>query len=199
MNSGGLHPLIALPTRITPTSATLIDNIFTNDFCRPISSGLVYTSISDHLPAFAIFGDTESHPEGVSQFTLKREMKIRNKERFRIWLKEWSRTVTVGIDSVAEDAIRFKNEFRDGYNRFFPQRRVRIKKIDLRKPWLDDDTLKEKIKERNRLYALKLRGEIEQVPDGSDRLRSLTLEVGQLRRQLKKSYFAEQLSRAGKN
>ena len=46
-------------------------------------------------------------------------MKIRNKERFREWLKEWSRTVTVGIDSVAEDAIRFKNEFRDGYNRFF--------------------------------------------------------------------------------
>ena len=98
-----------------------------------------------------------------------------------------------------EDAIRFKNEFRDGYNRFFPQRRVRIKKIDLRKPWLDDDTLKEKIKERNRLYALKLRGGIERVPDGSDRLRSLTLEVGQLRRQLKKSYFAEQLSRAGKD
>ena len=97
---------------------------------------------------------------------------------------------------MAEDAIRFKNEFRDGYNRFFPQRRVRIKKIDLRKPWLDDDTLKEKIKERNGLYALKLKGGIEWVPDGTDHLRSLTLEVGQLRRQLKKSYFAEQLSRA---
>ena len=86
MNSGGLHPLIALPTRITPTSATLIDNIFTNDIFRPISSGLVYTSISDHLPAFAIFGGTEDHPEGDPQFTLKREMKIKNKERFREWL-----------------------------------------------------------------------------------------------------------------
>ena len=59
---------------------------------------------------------------------------------------------------MAEDAIRFKNEFRDGYNRFFPQRKVRIRRIDLRKPWLDDDTLKDKIKERNGLYALKLRG-----------------------------------------
>ena len=52
MNSVGLHPLIALPTRVTSKSATLIDNIFTNDICRPISSGLIYTSISDHLPVF---------------------------------------------------------------------------------------------------------------------------------------------------
>jgi hypothetical protein len=56
MNSQGFHPLISLPTRITPKSAMLIANIFTNDFCRPISSGLIFTSISDHLPAFTIFG-----------------------------------------------------------------------------------------------------------------------------------------------
>ena len=64
---------------------------------------------------------------------------------------------------------------------------------------MDDDTLKDKIKERNRLYALKLRGKIEQVPDGVDRLRLLNLEVGKLRHQLKRSFFAEKLSKAGKN
>ena len=57
MNSVGFHPLISLPSRITPSSATLIDNIFTNDFCRPISSGMIFSAISDHLPAFAIFGE----------------------------------------------------------------------------------------------------------------------------------------------
>ena len=31
MNSLGYHPLIALPTRITPSSDTLIDNIFTKE------------------------------------------------------------------------------------------------------------------------------------------------------------------------
>ena len=49
---------------------------------------------------------------------------------------------------MVEDAIRFRNEFRDGYNECFPQRKIRIKKIDIRKPWLDNDSLKGKIKEK---------------------------------------------------
>jgi hypothetical protein len=63
MNSQGFHPLISLPTMITPKSTTLIAHIFTNDFCRPSSSGLMFTSISDHLPAFAIFGEAGFNPE----------------------------------------------------------------------------------------------------------------------------------------
>ena len=39
------------PTRITSSSATLIDNIFMNDSSF-ISSGLLCTEISDHLPIF---------------------------------------------------------------------------------------------------------------------------------------------------
>ena len=80
-------------------------------------------------------------------------MGIRNKERFRNWVKEWGENFTPAVDSVVEDAVRFRNEFRDGYNGCFPQKRVRIRKIDVRKPWLDDDTLKGKIKERNRLHS----------------------------------------------
>jgi hypothetical protein len=40
LNSVGFHPLISLPSRITTDSATLIDNIFTNNICVPISSGI---------------------------------------------------------------------------------------------------------------------------------------------------------------
>jgi hypothetical protein len=51
--SNAFLPLITKPTRITPDSATLIDNIFTNS---PTPSehkpGLLYTDISDHLPIF---------------------------------------------------------------------------------------------------------------------------------------------------
>ena len=123
MSSKGFHPLISLPTRITQTSATLIDNIFTNDFCRPITSGLVYTAISDHLPVFALFGDAGHGLETGSRYTLKRKMGIRNKERFREWVKNWGKNYTPRADSVVEDAIRFRNEFRDGYNKCFPQKR----------------------------------------------------------------------------
>ena len=47
--------LITRPTRITSNTATLIDNIFTNNFDHFFCSGLLFTDISDHLPIFCIF------------------------------------------------------------------------------------------------------------------------------------------------
>ena len=52
--SNGLHPLIIKPTRITKESATIIDNIFTNELLRVTSSGLIINDLSDHLPIFQI-------------------------------------------------------------------------------------------------------------------------------------------------
>ena len=49
MFSLGLYPHIDKPTRITAYSATLIDNMFTNEVYNTISSGLLLNYISDHL------------------------------------------------------------------------------------------------------------------------------------------------------
>ena len=48
----GIYPVITKPTRISNVSATLIDNIFTDDINRDITSGLPFTDIGDHLPVF---------------------------------------------------------------------------------------------------------------------------------------------------
>ena len=51
-------PMITKPTRITAHSATLIDNIFTNNTTVSLKSGLIISDISDHLPIFSVvFGD----------------------------------------------------------------------------------------------------------------------------------------------
>src|SRR6202044_3438487 len=42
-------PTIRVPTRITTTSATLIDNIFINNIKYNYNTALVYNDISDHL------------------------------------------------------------------------------------------------------------------------------------------------------
>ena len=46
---GSLSPHITIPTRITPHSRRLIDNIFTNTADEPSISGNLLCSISDHL------------------------------------------------------------------------------------------------------------------------------------------------------
>ena len=50
----GMFPLIDRPSRITEYSATLIDNIFSNNFNEKISNGLLINDISDHLPVFSV-------------------------------------------------------------------------------------------------------------------------------------------------
>ena len=54
--SYGLVPLITRPTRVTETSATLIDNIFTNKSisCGKPMYGILVSDISDHYPIFCV-------------------------------------------------------------------------------------------------------------------------------------------------
>ena len=52
MTSNGYLPLIILPTRITDTSQSLIDNIYTNTFTDDNQSGNILIEIADHLTQF---------------------------------------------------------------------------------------------------------------------------------------------------
>lgn len=54
MSSSFFHPLITQPTRLTPHSATLIDNIFSNVISSKELPGILRADISDHFPVFLI-------------------------------------------------------------------------------------------------------------------------------------------------
>ena len=56
MFSHSFFPVITKPTRVTDKSATLIDNIFYNNYVENSSSwaGILYTDISDHFPVYHI-------------------------------------------------------------------------------------------------------------------------------------------------
>ena len=55
LSAHGFRPLILQPTRITSSSASLIDNIFINDMSIESIGGNITTSISDHFPQFCNF------------------------------------------------------------------------------------------------------------------------------------------------
>ena len=54
MFSIGLLPVITRPTRITHTSATLIDHIFESNKVNRYIAGIILSSLSDHFPTFYI-------------------------------------------------------------------------------------------------------------------------------------------------
>jgi hypothetical protein len=55
-------PTITKPTRITHTSATLIDNIYVRHQSMDLYSGIIPFNISDHFPVFCLIGQTKKSP-----------------------------------------------------------------------------------------------------------------------------------------
>ena len=72
MYSHMLYPLITRPTRVTPNSATLIDNIFTNNTCNTGSTiqGVFVTDITDQYPVFNM--NQELITESADEYFVKR-------------------------------------------------------------------------------------------------------------------------------
>ena len=60
MYSSLLLPHIFSPTRTTSSSATLIDNIFTNNYNSSFVSGNLVNTLSDHHAQFLIMGNQHS-------------------------------------------------------------------------------------------------------------------------------------------
>ena len=86
----GFYPLISLPTRLTDTTATLIDNIWTNNLGAKIGSGLVTVRVSDHLPVFAFVGGPVG-AAGVTEGTRRRRLVNKARiGRFAERLEAWS-------------------------------------------------------------------------------------------------------------
>lgn len=62
LSLGGFIPSITLPTRITSSSASLIDNFYINFPQSLIRSGILIDDISDHLPIFLSIDQNNSCP-----------------------------------------------------------------------------------------------------------------------------------------
>ena len=70
----GIYPLIDKPSKITESSATIIDNIFTNELNIDITSGLMINDISDHLPVFCICHYTDLTTTRIKTFRYVRKL-----------------------------------------------------------------------------------------------------------------------------
>ena len=150
MYSHSYIPLITRPTRVTSKSATLIDNIYTNNLkhLQNTLSGLLITDISDHYPVFHI------HPVSIEKetdvFFWKRCLNTVNKLKFRDMVsnEDWAEILNNGDTKSAFTS--FHSKIKTIYDCAFPKIKVKIR-YNNRKPWLTDD-LKEAIKNKNKLF-----------------------------------------------
>ena len=77
------NPSFDIPTRVTNSSSTLIDNIFTN-YCKDMKTGTITSDISDHYPVFIICAnDILSSPYKVA---FSHNTSFKNLEQLRLRL-----------------------------------------------------------------------------------------------------------------
>ena len=142
------------PTRITPNSKTLIDNIFSNSptFSEGIS-GNITLSISDHLAQFLIipmnFGYVLS-----KIYLYKRDTKNFDREIFLLDLLDidWSLVIKLEKEDPNYSFNLYENTLNTLLDKYIPLRKITQKELKQQyKPWITNDILKS-IKARENLY-----------------------------------------------
>ena len=114
-----------MPTRITETSRTLIDNIFTDDFSNEHFSGIQYSDISDHLPVFTLLSPKASQSNTSDSYTLKRQFSDKNKRSFltKISIETWVHSLQTEDPNVSYD--NFVSKIQTIFNKCFPMRKIK--------------------------------------------------------------------------
>ena len=157
-NSLGCIPLITHPTRITTTSSTLLDHVYTNNVVGKHKSFILVEDVSDHLPVM-MCSNLSLPMSAKSTFTLICDTKNFDIEKFLDKLTEGVEL----LDDIKEECIenyseKFIDIFHKTLNIHAPLRKQSRKETKLKnKPWLSKEILKS-IQQKNLLYkrALKL-------------------------------------------
>jgi hypothetical protein len=148
--SYAFYPLISNPTRITAHTATLIDNIFTNQISENIFNGIILNDISDHLPIFASFYE-EKFPTYQHKI-FKRCYNENNMNKFRELLSQidwYNKLNRMGPD---ESYTTFVNEYTKLFETCFPLKATTKKQLEkISTPWLTQGLLRS-IRKKNKLY-----------------------------------------------
>ena len=73
--------MILLPTRVTETSATIVDNIFTNNLVNTVTSGNITTDFSDHYSQLVTVKNLKMDIKSTTIY--KRDYSTFSEESFR--------------------------------------------------------------------------------------------------------------------
>ena len=156
MYSSLLLPHIFSPTRTTSSSATLIDNIFTNNYNSSFVSGNLVNTLSDHHAQFLIMGNQHSPLELDSKEHMFQDFQEieKNKNIISSLLenKDWVSELRLSHNDVNLSSELFLRKVEKLINFWAPLQKVSNKqKKLLNKPWLTSGILKS-IEIKNRLH-----------------------------------------------
>ena len=141
MCSYSLFPTITQPTRVTPKSRTLIDNVFINFHSPDVISGNITISISDHLAQFICI-PTRKKTEKPEKVT-KRCYKNFEKEKFIQDISAINWNELISESNVNNSISIFLKLFESVLDNHAPSKLMTNKEVKIKnKPWITSGILK---------------------------------------------------------
>ena len=185
--SSGLIPTTTIPSRITHTSATLIDNIYVDlrHDIRHIHSGTLIYDISDHLPIFFFYGKIAKQKSKSMVFSCRKldnnNMKLITEDLAK---RDFTFIHTLSVDNAYENFTKLLTDIIDIHA---PIKEIKIhpRKI-IYNPWMTPALLQSS-KTLNKLY----RKQLDKPRTHSSHLQYTTYRqtYNKLKRLRKKEYY----------
>ena len=190
-----IFPVINRPTRVTKTSATIIDHILTNSIIDSLlHSGIVKTDISDHFAVFCLL-KTNFEQSNIKNIIVKRDINKASIAHFKSLFNsiDWN---LVTQTSLPNDSYNiFLEIFVQIYDQAFPERKTEIKPKNLVNPWITRG-LRKSSRKKQRLYDKFLKQRNSKNEEAYKMFKNL---FEKLEKQSKKLYFQNKLKKCENN
>ena len=150
-----LLPVITKPTRVSTTSATLIDNIFvSNRLQHSINSAVIITDISDHFPCILTVNNFNQSKDRKTKIT-KRKLNKENLDKIKNVIGNIDWETEIKNQDVNNAFKKFHNKLLEILNLHAPEKTVYLKEKRTNKPWISKN-LANSIRKSKILYKKSL-------------------------------------------
>ena len=132
----GLIPVITKPTRVTHSSATLIDNLVISEGLQHTStSGVLITDLSDHFPCLLTLKEFNLSRKKCHQ-VIKRKLNKESLDKIKEDLANHNWESELNNLSTNEAFDHFHNKLQSSIDRHAPERMIHLKPKRINKPWI---------------------------------------------------------------
>ena len=178
----GLHQIISTPTRITPTSVSLLDVMIVDNPASVVDSGTLDVALSDHLVCYSIFS-WKSCVSKCPPPNYRRSLKTIDSTAFLNDLQCAPWSVMDMFDDPSDKNEVFNSLYKDILDQHAPLKKSQPRKH--RAPWVDHELRKMMVR-RNRLHRRFLKT---RFPIDFEIYRSFRNRVTLLQKTAKRSYL----------
>ena len=179
----GYLPVITKPTRISSSTATLIDHIYTNDITSSHHSGIIVTDVADHFGTFLI--TQHKHKHHYSPNIKVRSFSQANIQYFKETLENTDFTCISNMTCPNMAYNKFMKLYSNLFNNSFPLRDAKLSKTIKREPWFTIGLLNSS-RQKAKLFTRKMN---KPTNENIAKYKNYNAIYNQLKRKMKSLYY----------